>query len=144
VDRCQRPTVKFEGTYRKTDCLAYYHGADAEFVLPAFDHQPQAFYHEFRLLGSSELDELQVDRENSEDGRFIRASSIDRTRVRLSGLPESVVRRVQAVLSAPDAAINGKPFDTVESLKKNNDEGAYWWLDFKVSSQGCETEGSCE
>jgi hypothetical protein len=144
IDRCERPTVKFEAAYGKTDCLGYYHGTEADFVLPAFAHEPQGFYHEFRLLGSAELDELQVDRENSEDGRFIRSSSIDRTRVRLAGLPESVVRRIQAVIAAPNAAINGASFDTVESLKKNNDEGAWWWLDFKVSQQGCDTEGTCE
>lgn len=144
VADCNTPTVRFRSGYDGIDCSGYYHGTEADYLTEAFDQDVLPFAHDFRVKGSAELDELQTTREVSENGRFLKSTSGDRVRVRTAGLPESVARRVQTVLASPGFTIDGKQYDEVDTLRKNNDDGGLWWLDFRVSVDGCSTEASCE
>jgi photosystem II stability/assembly factor-like uncharacterized protein len=138
------PTVHFKSGYDGVDCMGYAHDEDIDVLKLSFLPQKiTTFTHEFRVKGGAEVDELPITRELAENGRFIRSTSTERVRVRTVGLPLSVVRRVQAVLASPGFTIDGKQYDTVDALRKNNEDGDYWWLDFRVGVDACKTEGSC-
>lgn len=132
--------VPFVGYWNDAGVLAdFFPGA-------TFDNTPVPFYtfqHYFRIPGSVEVEELPLDQELTRNGRLIRTTSSTRARVRSHGTPIEVVRKIQAVAGASSWELNADPWDSIETLRKNNEEGLLWWIDTFVVREDCTRVVDC-
>lgn len=108
--------------------------------VPAFN----PFQHDFKVIGSAEVDGLPIEREVTRNGRLRHRTSERTVRVRTVGLPETVALRIQAVLAAKAFFIDEEPYTFSDGFRKNNEEGAHWHLDFSVGRTDCDTDTSCD
>lgn len=102
-----------------------------------------AFQYDFKVLGSCEVDEMPVETEVTRNGRRLRVTPGTKAKVRTTGVPQSVARMVQNVLSAPTFWVDEQQYEAADGLRKNNNDGEMWWLDFTVTRDECTVEGSC-
>lgn len=133
--------VPFVGYWALAGTIASLYPGEV-FTNDTVDHL--AFQHSFKVSGSAEIDQLPIEREVTENGRLVRRTSERRVRVRTTGMPEVVAMRVQAVLAAPSFTINGESYTDADGLRKNNDEGSHWWLDFSVGRVDCDADATCD
>lgn len=98
----------------------------------------------FGLSGSLEVDEFGIETEVTRNARRLTTMPSTRGRLRTSGIPEHVAKLLQLALSASSFTVNGEAWDESEGLRKNNDDGAHWWIDTALVRQECEVRGLCE
>jgi hypothetical protein len=102
-----------------------------------------AFQWSFKVRGSVEAESMPVERELSENGLLLSSTSRRVAKMRTVGLPETVVRIIQAVIAASDFTINGQSWSDVAALTKNNDKGALWWINSQLSRDDCKAKTEC-
>jgi hypothetical protein len=102
------------------------------------------FQHDFRVSGTAEVDALPIERELTKNGRLVSRRSMSSVRVRTTGVPEVVARRISAVLAAKSFWIDERELTEADGLRKNNEEGLHWWPDFTVRATDCDVQTSCD
>lgn len=102
------------------------------------------FQHDFRVLGSAEVDGMPLQREVTKNGRLVSRVSERNLRVRTAGIPAQVAERVRAVLAAKEFYIDEEAYTESDGFRKNNDEGLMWHLDFNVGREDCNADASCD
>lgn len=111
-----------------------------------YDHEKPstgAFQWSFKVAGSVEVEVLPVDRELSENGLLLRSTSRTVARMRTKGVPETVVKIMQAVIASKGFTIDGQTWMEVGALTKNNDTGALWWINSQISREDCSAATDC-
>lgn len=99
---------------------------------------------QFRVKGVLEPMSLPLERNTTENGRFIRSSSSTKYRLATSGVPFNVAKRLQAVFAASFFTVNGLEFNEVSVIERNNDQGTSWWVDVELDRIDCDSSASCD
>lgn len=138
--KCDEPIVHFVSEENDVDCLGYVHTTGPGTVLGA---NMEAYQHDFKVAGEVEIDELPIVRDVTQNGRLKSSIQSTKARLRTYGLPLHVVQRIQAVFASADFEVDEQKWDTLDTLKKNNEEGAHWYLDTTITRKDCDTDKSC-
>lgn len=138
-------TVLFYATHPKEDCAGFiYEAPESSFVRSEEVGRMILHAAQFRVKGVLEPMSLPLERNTTENGRFIRSSSSTKYRLATSGVPFNVAKRLQAVFAASFFTVNGLEFNEVSVIERNNDQGTSWWVDVELDRIDCDSSASCD
>ncbi len=135
------PWVPFVGYWFNAGDLA------ALYPSAVFNNQQVSAYvfqHDFKVLGSVEVEQFPLTREMTTNGRLIRRTTGRRARLRTTGIPQVVAERVRSVMAAKTFYVNETEWNESDGISKNNDDGLHWWIDGFIGREDCSMDAGCE
>lgn len=145
VSEVCRNTVELYALYQETDCAGFIYEPPQSYFIRSDDAGTPApgFFTRFRIQAVLEPTALPVDREVTDNGRFVRSSSRTQYRFATGALTYAAARRVQAVFAARYFTLDFVEFQDVGELTKNNEEGEAWYIETELTRNECEVNESC-
>lgn len=138
-------TVQLYASYQKVDCAGFIYEAPQGYFIRSADAPPLVpHFTMFRIKGVLEPISLPLERELTENGRFIRASSSTKYRMATKGVPFNVAKRLQGVFAAQLFTVDQMQFTQVSAIERNNDTGNSWWVDVELDRIDCDSSASCD
>lgn len=133
-------TVELRSIVDSFDCENRYYRTPEFFV----GNGSFAFINFRRIFGVLELSSFDIITDQTDAGEIVNKDIDSNSQFRTSGLPDTVVKEIVAIMGGIDVSIDGEVFDIMPTIEKNNDDSNMWYIDAIVKKRICSIGKTCE
>lgn len=137
--------ISIESEYSSLDCNDFYYGINYRPFGQGGQGQFFKYSNRINLQGSFEPNGFILTKDIIEEiGETTNSKSSERWILRASFVPEKYVRLLKVILAGKNVLINGKEFQFIGEIAKNNESSCQWNLNLEFVLNNCANNLSCE